>query len=151
MFFCIFGENLRITLRLINDSAVSYLDCFRLISTLLQDLVDPWRANTKQREGRNGFISKLHLVMMMMLLNYNLTRPIRGKVRSQKQLKLSRRDDEEEGEQIEVVKEENNEERKKRMRRENKTTKYERLEKKRCKQTKEGAEEGQEEEDDKEE
>lgn len=115
-------------MRSINDSAVSYLDCFRLISTLLQDLVDPWRANTQQREGRNGFISKLHLVMMMMLLNYNLTRPIRGKVRSQKQLKLSRRDDEEEGEQIEVVKEENNEERKKRMRRENKTTKYESLE-----------------------
>lgn len=72
-------------MRLINDSAVSYLDCFRLISTLLQDLVDPWRAKTQQTEGRKGFISKLHLVMMMMLLNYNLTRPIREKVRSQEQ------------------------------------------------------------------
>ena len=57
-FCCIFGENSsRITIRLINDSAVSYLDCFRLISTLLQDLVDPWRANTQQR-GEEGRLHK---------------------------------------------------------------------------------------------
>lgn len=36
------------------DDAASYRDCFRLISTLLQDRVDPWTVHTHTHMERVG-------------------------------------------------------------------------------------------------
>lgn len=36
------------------DDAVSYRDCFLLISTLLQDLVDPWRVKMIYKQSSSG-------------------------------------------------------------------------------------------------